>query len=70
MKFMSVYSEKFELNNKNEVFDFLISNLKSSILTWSYFVNWDKVFTNTRKVEIALNTLNYLIGKEDFDLEF
>ncbi|MBY0243945.1 MAG: type II restriction endonuclease [Sphingobacteriaceae bacterium] len=67
---MSVYSEKFELNNKNEVFDFLISNLKSSILTWSYFVNWDKVFTNTRKVEIALNTLNYLIGKEDFDLEF
>jgi type II restriction enzyme len=33
-------------------------------------VNWDKVFSNTRKVEIALNTLNYLIGKENFDQEF
>ena len=29
----------------------------------------DKVFSNVREVEIALNILNYLIGKADFDLK-
>lgn len=70
MKSINVYKDKLNLNNEDQIFQFLIDNLKPSILTWTYFVNWDKVFNNTRKVEIALNTLNYLIGKANFDQEF
>ncbi|MCX6789071.1 MAG: type II restriction endonuclease [Candidatus Gribaldobacteria bacterium] len=70
MKFIPFYKEKLKCQNEDEVFDYLIKNLKPSILLWSYFVNWEKVFGNTKKIEIALNNLNYLIGKENFDDEF
>jgi type II restriction enzyme len=70
MKFLDFYKKELNCQNEDEVFDYLISNLKPSIILWSYFVNWDKVFNNTKKIEIALNNLNYLIGKEDFDNEF
>ena len=70
MKFLDFYREKLNCQNENEVFDYLISNLKPSIILWSYFVNWEKVFNNTKKIEIALHNLNYLIGKKDFDNEF
>src|SRR3989344_5322995 len=70
MKFLPFYKEKLGCNNEDEVFDYLIKNLKPSILLWSYFVNWAKVCENTRKIEIGLNNLNYLIGKNDFDKEF
>lgn len=70
MKFIDFYKKDLNCKNEDEVFNFLISNLKPGIISWSYFVNWDKVFHNTKKVEIALNNLNYLIGKEDFDNEF
>lgn len=52
------------------MFDFIISHLKPSNTIWSYFVNWEKVFSNTKEIEVALNNLNYLIGKDDFDEEF
>lgn len=45
-------------------------SLKNSIKTWEYFVNWKKVFQNKRDVEIALNKMNYLLGKEDLKKEF
>lgn len=48
-----------------EKFNELISTFKSSIKTWDYFVNWNKVNANCRNVEIALNKLNYLLGKDD-----
>ncbi len=70
MKNLNIYHDLFQVNNENDVFEYLMGTLKPSILVWSYFVNWDKVFTNTKKVEIALNTLNYLIGKNNFDKEF
>jgi type II restriction enzyme len=70
MKNISFYSSILKCNNSNEVFDYLIDNLKPSVLLWSYFVNWEKVFKNTRDIEIALNNLNYLIGKDNFDDEF
>jgi len=53
------------LQNPEEVFEFFISNLKEHIRTWSYFVDWDRVFKNFGKLEIQLNLLNYLIGKEN-----
>ncbi len=51
-------------------FDRLVSTFRSSIKTWDYFVNWNKVFTNSASFEIALNKLNYLLGKDDLQGEF
>jgi type II restriction enzyme len=70
MKYLNFYNDVLNCKNQDDVFDYFIKNLKPSILLWSYFVNWEKVFENTRKIEIALNNLNYLIGKENFDDEF
>ena len=70
MKFLKFYKDVLECKNDDQVFDYLIKNLKPSNMLWSYFVNWEKVFSNTKKIEIALNNLNYLIGKKDFDKEF
>nr|WP_161869519.1 type II restriction endonuclease [Enterococcus diestrammenae]KAF1298211.1 restriction endonuclease [Enterococcus diestrammenae] len=33
--------------------------------TPEYYVNWQKVIRETRKFELELNTLNYLIGKDN-----
>jgi len=51
-------------------FNKLITTFKSSIKTWDYFVNWKKVFTNSSSLEIALNKLNYLLGKDNLKDEF
>ncbi len=51
-------------------FNRLVSTFKSSIKTWDYFVNWRKVFSNSAEFEIALNKLNYLLGKDDLRGEF
>lgn len=48
----------------------LVATFKSSIKTWDYFVNWNKVFSNSSELEIALNKLNYLLGKDDLRGEF
>lgn len=54
----------------NKDFNNLITTFKSSIKTWSYFVNWKKVFVNSSELEITLNKLNYLLGKENIKAEF
>lgn len=51
-------------------FDAFVSSLRPSLKLWDYFVNWDKVFRNTREIEIHLNIWNFLLGKEDFASEF
>lgn len=51
-------------------FNKFVATLKYSIKTWDYFVNWKKVFANSAELEIALNKLNYLIGKENLKEEF
>lgn len=58
---------KYEKSSKT--FDYLLSTLKDSIKGWDYFVNWDKVNTNVRDIEIQLNMLNYLIGKDNIKEE-
>lgn len=70
MKILNFYKEKINCKNEDEVFDYIIKNLKPSNRLWSYFVNWEKVLKNTKEVEVALNNLNYLIGKDNFDEEF
>lgn len=54
----------------NKDFNNLVATFKSSIKTWDYFVNWKKVFSNSSELEIILNKLNYLLGKENLREEF
>lgn len=70
MIFLDFYKKELGCKNEDEVFECLVSTLKPSNTLWSYFVNWEKVFNNTRELEVALNTFNYLVGKESFDDEF
>lgn len=70
MKYSTFYKDVLNCMNGDEVFAYLISTLKPSNTLWSYFVNWDKVFENSRELEVKLNTFNYILGKEDFDKEF
>ncbi len=51
-------------------FDKFKQTLKDSIKDWEYFVNWKKVFSNKSEMEITLNKMNYLLGKENFEAEF
>jgi len=48
----------------------LVNTFKNSIKTWDYFVNWKKVFLNSSELEITLNKLNYLLGKQNLQEEF
>jgi len=70
MKNISFYKDSLKCKDGDQVFNYLLTNLKPSNTLWSYFVNWDKVLENTKKIELALNILNYLIGKDNFDDEF
>jgi type II restriction enzyme len=59
-----------ELNTFNsltpqEKIDFFMDTLSITNKTPDYFVNWEKVYRNTRKYELHLTTMNYLIGKEN-----
>lgn len=58
------------LTNSDKAFDNFYQTLRPSLKLWDYFVNWDKVFRNTKQIEIQLNIWNYLLGKEKFDNEF
>ncbi len=51
-------------------FDNLKNSFQDSIFTWNYFTDFEKVKTNVKKVEVELNILNYLIGKENIEEEF
>ena len=69
MKFNNVFDRKLNCKCDDEVFDYLLSTLKESIITWDYFVNWNKVIQNYRDVEVSLNILNTLIGKDNIEIE-
>ncbi|MBR4320971.1 type II restriction endonuclease [Treponema sp.] len=48
-----------------------LSNFRDSIATYSYYVNFEKVYENVDSIKIELNILNSLVGskniKSDFD---
>lgn len=68
MKYIKFYEE--QKISKDNLFNHFIENLRSSIKTWDYFVNWTKVNTNLKHVEVELNIMNSLIGKDNFESEF
>lgn len=52
------------LSSEERLEEFL-STLSITNRTPEYYVNWKKVDRETKKYELELNTLNYLIGKDD-----
>ena len=49
----------------NKDFNLFMSQLQKTNQTLDFFCDFDKISTNVSQVEMSLNTLNYLIGKED-----
>ncbi len=67
---MKKLTEILGLNSDDELFEYFIKTLKvKGIITWDYFVNWEKVFGNIENIEKELNLLNYLIGKDNVEEE-
>lgn len=54
--------------SENAAFEYLLSHLKDTIRTYDFFVAWEKVLGNVSKVEVALNILNSLIGKDNLEI--
>ncbi|NLY87884.1 MAG: restriction endonuclease [Clostridiales bacterium] len=62
------YIEKYKsmgILSENAAYEYLLANLKDTIRTYDFFVAWDKVLGNVAQIEVALNIMNTLIGKED-----
>lgn len=68
MKYCQIFKGKLNCNSADDVFNCLIDNLKETIKTWDYFVNWNKVIKNYHDVEVSLNLLNTLIGKDNIEV--
>lgn len=49
----------------NRDFNLFMSQLQETNQTLDFFCDFDKISANVEEVEMNLNTLNYLIGKED-----
>ena len=52
--------------DSDERLNVFLSTLSVTNRTPEYYVNWTKVERETRKFELELNTLNYLIGRRIF----
>lgn len=61
--------KKLGLNTEDEVFNYMIKNFKKTIATPNYFVDFEKVKKHVKDIEIELNLLNYLVGKENVQKE-
>ena len=48
-----------------EQFDLFISQLRETNATLDFYCDFSKIAKNVADIEISLNTLNYLIGKDD-----
>ena len=56
------------LNNRN--FNEWLSNFKTSISDYTYYVDFEKIYKNVDKVKVELNILNSLIGSKNIEEEF
>ena len=61
---------KSGISSYEQGFEDFYRTLRPSLKLWDFFVNWDKVFRNTKQIEIYINIWNYLLGKPNFDAEF
>ena len=51
-------------------FNSWISTMKSSIATWTYYTDFEKVYRNVKKCKVELNILNSLIGSMNIEEDF
>ena len=56
---------EYQTLKSDERLNLFLNTLSITNRTPEYYVNWDKVERETKQYELELNTLNYLIGKED-----
>ena len=49
----------------NKDFNLFMSQLQETNQTLDFFCDFNKISANVAEVEMSLNTINYLIGKED-----
>jgi len=68
LKNLSCYTDIAD--SEDSVFNYIINNLRHSNRTFDYFIDWSKVFQKVENIEIELNLLNYLIGKDDIKMKF
>jgi len=50
-----------------EEFNLFLSQLSETNATLDFYCDFKKIIKNTEKIDIRLNQLNYLIGKENFE---
>jgi len=70
MKYRKIFEKAIGCKTEDEVFDYLMTTLKQTVSGWDYFVNWSKVLGNIKDIEVELNILNYLVGKDHIEEEF
>jgi type II restriction enzyme len=68
MRMIDKYKE-FGVFSENAAFEYLMTHLKDTIRTYDFFVAWEKVLGNVSEVEVSLNILNTLIGKDDLEVK-
>jgi len=56
--------------SNDSLFNIFINTLKTTLKTWDYYVNWDRILKNIEPIEKELNLLNSLIGKTNIGEEF
>lgn len=61
--------KKYLAMNYEQKLDAFMALLSTTNRTPEYYINWEKVDRETKKYELELNTLNYLIGKKDIEKE-
>lgn len=54
----------------NRDFNDWFSHFKSSISSYTYYVDFDKIYKNVDKVKVELNILNSLIGSKNIEDDF
>ncbi|RSJ21638.1 Type-2 restriction enzyme MboI [Streptococcus intermedius] len=57
--------QEYITSSPEERLNHFLNTLSVTNRTPEYYINWEKVSRETKKFELELNTLNYLIGKED-----
>jgi len=70
MKYSNLFYKLISCKDEDDVFEYLIRNLKETIISWDFFVAWEKVINKVEDIEISLNLLNYLVGKENITEKF
>ena len=66
MKYIEKY-KSMEILSEDAAFQYLISTLRDTIRTYDFFVAWGKVLGNVADIEVSLNIMNTLIGKDDIE---